>query len=340
MGRIQAAVGIILFLVGFFLSFMFLDDLPSIVVGAIIALVGFVLILGGLRTKPRVGYAERKGGLQGVVRNLKREGNVVNFWLEVSGQVGRTVPVEAYLSGDSVGEGDTVWVRGSASEGGTLRTSEVQNLTGTQGPSGFSSPQLRVGERGLSGGVRAVLIVVWLILSGLLALVTTIVVMNLDFTYDVLSDPVTREAGGWVVLIVTFVVLQAIMYGSRLLSNKNKLRQVSTVVPPSKGGFDPRTGILEATARNVSSTPDTRMSDGPFWKAKLNRVLRFRAELTDAQGNITQYVPVEIECDETKWIGQISDGDKIRVQGKYGGDGIMHAERAFNLTTKSYVGKK
>jgi hypothetical protein len=340
MSKILLVIGLILFLAGLSLSIMFLEDFPSFAVGVIIALVGFVVALGGVRTKREAGYAERKGGLQGVVRNLKREGNLVNFWLEVTGQAGKAVPVEAYLKEDAVGEGDTVWVRGSASEGGTLRTSEVQNLTRTQGFSGIGSPQLRVGGTKPSRGVRVLLIVGWLILSSILALVATFIVMNLSFISDLLSDPATREAAGWVVLIGTFAILQVVMYKSGALSSRNRLPQMPTGISTSSVAFDPRTGILEATARNVSPYPDSKMSGGAFWKAKMNRVVRFRAELTDTQGNITQYVPVEIECDENKWIGQISEGDKVRVQGNYGTDGILHAERAIDLTTKSVVGKK
>ena len=68
--------------------------------------------------------------------------------------------------------------------------------------------------------------------------------------------------------------------------------------------------------------------------------MRFTAELVDYQGNVTRYVSGEIKCDEDEWVGKITDGDKSRLKGEYGKDGILHAQRALNLTTNSIVGQK
>ena len=333
MSKAQIAVGIIIILIGLFFVFMFQVSFDK-VIGIIIALVGLVITLLGARRNGTVGHAGGgKGGLQGTVRNLKREGNLANFWLEVTGQAGRTVPVEAYLREDAVNEGDTVWVRGSPTEGATLRTSEVRNLSRVQGLIGSSSPQLGTTGIGPSGVIRVLLIIGWLILSALLAFVIVFVVMDLDFVNELLGDDETRNIAGYVILFAFFAILQVIMYKSGALSGRSRLDQLSTGV-----GHDLQGGLLEATARNVAY-PDKRVS-GKGFSARYHRVQRFRAELTDAQGNITRYVPVEVECEEDKWVGEISDGDKVRLQGKFGKDGILHAESAFNLTTNSIVGKR
>jgi hypothetical protein len=172
-----------------------------------------------------------------------------------------------------------------------------------------------------------------LILSAILAFIIVFVVMNLGFTNELLVDEESRNIAGYVILFSSFAILQVIMYKSGALSRRSRLDQLSTGVQS-----DLQSGFLEATARNVAN-PDKRVS-GQGFSARYHRVQRFRAELTDKQGNITRYVPVEVECEEDKWVGEISDGDKVRMQGKFGKDGILHAEKALNLTTNSIVGKR
>jgi hypothetical protein len=333
MSKTRLAVGIIILLIGLFALLMFQVSFDKLV-GAGIAVVGLLVLLTARSKSGSVGVAGRtEGGFQGVVRSLKKEGNVANFWLEVSGQAGRTVNVEAYVREDTVNEGDTVWVRGKPTEGATLKTSEIRNLSHMPTTSGMSPPQIGGGGTGRSSGGRALLIIGWLILSFILAFVIVIAVMSSDFMNEIFVDEESRNIAAFTILFLSFTVLQVIMYKSGALSSR---RQRGQLLPGA--GHDLPGGFLEATARNVKP-PDTR-AFGKGFNAKMHRVQRFRAELTDSQGNITQYVTVEVECEEEKWVGEIADGDKVRVQGKVGEDGILHAERALNLTTNSIVGKK
>ncbi len=333
MSKTRLAVGIIILLIGLFVLLMFQVSFDKLV-GAGIAIVGLVVLLTARSKGGSTGVPGRtEGGFQGVVRSLKKEGNVANFWLEVSGQAGRTVNVEAYLGEDAVNEGDTVWVRGKPTEGTTLKTSEIRNLSRMPATSGMSPPQIGGGGTGRSSGGRALLIIGWLILSFILAFVIVIAVMSSDFMNEMFVDEESRNIAAFTILFLSFAVLQVIMYKSGALSSR---RQQGQLLPGA--GHDLPGGFLEATARNVKP-PDTR-AFGKGFNAKMHRVQRFRAELTDSQGNITQYVTVEVECEEEKWVGEIADGDKVRVQGKVEKDGILHADRDLNLTTNSIVGKK
>ena len=75
-------------------------------------------------------------------------------------------------------------------------------------------------------------------------------------------------------------------------------------------------------------------------KPKDMTILRFRGELLDQNGSPFEYVPVEIKGEGRKWVGNIADGDRIRVNGKIEDDGILHAESAFNFSTNSWVGQR
>ena len=69
-------------------------------------------------------------------------------------------------------------------------------------------------------------------------------------------------------------------------------------------------------------------------------VVRFRGEILDQNGSPLEYIPVEIKGESRKWIGNIVDGDRVRVHGKVEEDGILHAKRAFNYSTNSWVGER
>jgi hypothetical protein len=68
----------------------------------------------------------RRGGYQGTVRNLRKEGKTSDFWLVGAMKDGTAIRVVGTIGGDTDGEGDTVWVRGDPDQNGELRTSEVQ----------------------------------------------------------------------------------------------------------------------------------------------------------------------------------------------------------------------
>lgn len=158
--------------------------------------------------------------------------------------------------------------------------------------------------------------------------------------YSIPFEPILILSG-----LVSFAVTRRFFYGSYYHGGSNGWQPPSTIrekiigMPQFKGRLDRNKGLLEATARMV--TPD--MSGQQF--DMLNRpiyytIYRLRAELLDEQGSPREYVPVEIKADQNKWVGTLVDGDRFRVEGKFGKDGILHAKRAFNFSTNSIVGEK
>ena len=111
-------------------------------------------------------------------------------------------------------------------------------------------------------------------------------------------------------------------------------RVVST--PQFVGRFDRARGLLESTARMVThdSAPYESMS-----RPEQAKVLRLRGELLDQNGSPLEYIPVEIKGQVMKWIGDIVEGDRIRVEGTLS-DGVLHTRSAFNFSTNSWVGER
>jgi hypothetical protein len=105
------------------------------------------------------------------------------------------------------------------------------------------------------------------------------------------------------------------------------------------GRLDRGSGLLESTARMVDN--DFTTKGNWFRPGEVNyAVLRFRAELLDRDGIPLENVPVEITAERSKWIGNIVEGDRVRVEGKFESDGILHAKNAFNYSTNSWVGER
>jgi hypothetical protein len=77
-----------------------------------------------------------------------------------------------------------------------------------------------------------------------------------------------------------------------------------------------------------------------MYTAKDLHVIRFRGELLDQTGSPLEYIPVEIKGESRKWVGNIADGDRVRVHGKVEKDGILHAKKAFNYSTNSWIGER
>jgi hypothetical protein len=104
------------------------------------------------------------------------------------------------------------------------------------------------------------------------------------------------------------------------------------------GRFDRAKGLLEATARMVAIDSVRQPS---YWSQNGvdYQLISLRGELLDQDGNTLEYIQVEIRAKRKDWIGTINGGDRIRVEGKVGSDGILHAEWAFNFSTNSRVGK-
>jgi hypothetical protein len=69
-------------------------------------------------------------GLNGIVQNLKKERGLTFFSLMVSGAAKPAFYwVEADVKDLSLNQGDTVWLKGELGKDGTLRTTEVKNLS-------------------------------------------------------------------------------------------------------------------------------------------------------------------------------------------------------------------
>jgi len=125
------------------------------------AVIGVFLFVSGLpallnRGVPGSGWITsiralffRRGGYQGTVRNLRKEGEISDFWLVGARKDGTAIRVVGMIGGDTVGEGDTVWVRGEPDQNGELRTSEVQIVS----KGGASELRTRTGTAGFSGTV-------------------------------------------------------------------------------------------------------------------------------------------------------------------------------------------
>jgi hypothetical protein len=77
-----------------------------------------------------------QSGLNGIVQNLKKERDLTFFSLMVSGAAKPTFYwVEADVKDLSLNEGNAIWLKGELGKDGTLRTTEVKNLSETP-PSG------------------------------------------------------------------------------------------------------------------------------------------------------------------------------------------------------------
>ncbi len=134
---------------------------PEVAVLYIPAAIGLFLIVSALPSLLRrdtfeLGLIEsikrlflRRGGYQGTARNVRKEGEITNFWLVGARKDGTAIRVVGSISGDAVGEGDTVWVRGEPDQNGELRTSNAQILS----KGGASELRKRKGRAEFSGTV-------------------------------------------------------------------------------------------------------------------------------------------------------------------------------------------
>jgi hypothetical protein len=103
------------------------------------------------------------------------------------------------------------------------------------------------------------------------------------------------------------------------------------------GRLDRERGALEGTARTLMQGYSNK---GQWFKAQQVEHINysFRAELLDQDGSPRENVPVMIEAETSKFVGHIVEGDRVRVEGKFENDGILHASSAFNYSTNSWVG--
>ena len=148
----------------------------------------------------------------------------------------------------------------------------------------------------------------------------------------------------WGVFIIVFIYLgRNLVIGKVNFSRKGgweppeQIRDSVINQPQFVGRLDKEKGLIETTARMVSID---QVNQSSYWsQSGVNYgVIRFRGELLDQNGSILEYIPVEIKAKRSDWVGEIADGDRVRVEGKIEKDGILHAETAFNYSTNSRVG--
>ena len=119
----------------------------------------------------------------------------------------------------------------------------------------------------------------------------------------------------------------------------NQIRDRVISTPQFVGRLDKQKGLLETTARMV----ELDMVNQPTYWSQTGEdynVVRLRGEILDQNGSPREIVPVEIKAKRKDWVGSIADGDRIRVEGKFEDDGILHADSAFNYSTNSIVGNR
>ena len=86
----------------------------------------------------------------------------------------------------------------------------------------------------------------------------------------------------------------------------------------------------EGTFRGVARNVEKRLENG-------YTVLSFRVEQIDDEGNVIDYVQVELR--DPRIRGALVDGDEVEVIGKIGKEGILLPKNILNLTTKAHVTK-
>jgi len=197
-------------------------------------------------------------------------------------------------------------------------------------PTGAKRPEQKpLGVRG-SGprlALRVVSTIGWFIVS---LVVTGIIIAVIALT---VLMPLFGGADivGYALILLSIVIFPVILHKLRTRFLEQRPPTLGGVVA---GGVSDLRGGFQSTARYVEYK-----TIRPFWSQEEDTIMRFRGEVTDPQGNITGYVPVEIRTAQHKWVGQIGEGDKIVVRGELGKDGILRAKRAFNVTTNSTVGE-
>lgn len=107
--------------------------------------------------------------------------------------------------------------------------------------------------------------------------------------------------------------------------------------PNFVGRLDREKGLLESKVSNIEFDEINQ----PHWSNTNGisfRIIRLRGVILDHQGVQRDSIPVEIRAKKDDWVGTILDGDRVRVEGKFKDDGILHADTAFNYSSNSIVG--
>ena len=181
-----------------------------------------------------------------------------------------------------------------------------------------------------------------LVISVLIAFIPTFIVAN-AFESSIGSTSVPFFLWGIFSIIIIIILRKFWDKGFKRKStpweSPEQMRAQVINIPQFVGRFDKERGLLESTARMVE--PD-RIQYQTTWMSKPKElsIIRFRGEILDQNGSPLEYIPVEIKGENRKWVGNIVDGDRVRVEGKIEDDGILHSKTAFNYSTNSWVGER
>ena len=181
-----------------------------------------------------------------------------------------------------------------------------------------------------------------LVISVLIAFIPTFIVAN-AFESSIGSTSVPFFLWGIFSIIIIIILRKFWDKGFKRKSgpweSPEQMRAQVINTPQFVGRFNKERGLLESTARMVE--PD-RIQYQTTWMSKPKElsIIRFRGEILDQNGSPLEYIPVEIKGENRKWVGNIVDGDRVRVEGKIEDDGILHSKTAFNYSTNSWVGER
>jgi hypothetical protein len=181
-----------------------------------------------------------------------------------------------------------------------------------------------------------------LVISVLIAFIPTFIVAN-AFESSIGSTSVPFFL--WGIFSIIIIIIFKKFWDKRFKrkstawESPEQMRAQVINTPQFVGRFDKERGLLESTARMVE--PD-RIQYQTTWMSKPKElsIIRFRGEILDQNGSPLEYIPVEIKGENWKWVGNIVDGDRVRVEGKIEDDGILHSKTAFNYSTNSWVGER
>jgi hypothetical protein len=181
-----------------------------------------------------------------------------------------------------------------------------------------------------------------LVISIILAFIPTFIIAN-SFESSIGSTPIPYFL--WGIFSIIIVLSLRTLWDKGLKretgswESPEQMRAQVINTPQFVGRFDKDRGLLESTARMVE--PD-RIQYQTTWMSKPKElsIIRFRGEILDQNGSPLEYIPVEIKGENSKWVGNIVDGDRVRVEGKIEKDGILHSKTAFNYSTNSWVGER
>jgi hypothetical protein len=181
-----------------------------------------------------------------------------------------------------------------------------------------------------------------LVISIILAFIPTFIIAN-SFDSSIGSTSIPYFLWGIFSIIIVLSLRNLWNKGLKRKTGSwespEQIREQVINTPQFVGRFDKDRGLLESTARMVE--PD-RIQYQTAWMSQPKElsIIRFRGEILDQNGSPLEYIPVEIKGENRKWVGNIVDGDRVRVEGKIKKDGILHSKTAFNYSTNSWVGER